>query len=103
MHLFHQASWKHNKKEACIERIRSDHVHPGLLTYGRLLERRLPFLNKAPKERLKVSALNGLKNELYLEVSMYPVFDVGKYRCKCNSFKIRFGLEIVETTYLHGS
>ncbi|GBM74577.1 hypothetical protein AVEN_151029-1 [Araneus ventricosus] len=38
--------------------------------YGRLARRRLPFLNKAPEEGLKVSALCGGRNELYLERSI---------------------------------
>ncbi|GBL74615.1 hypothetical protein AVEN_235520-1 [Araneus ventricosus] len=48
----------------------SDHIHPGKLTYGRLAGRRLPFLNKAPEEGLKVSALSGGRNGLYLEGSI---------------------------------
>ncbi|GBM29207.1 hypothetical protein AVEN_27816-1 [Araneus ventricosus] len=38
--------------------------------YGRLTGRRLPFLNKAPEEGLKVSALCGGRNGLYLEGSI---------------------------------
>ncbi|GBN28177.1 hypothetical protein AVEN_116406-1 [Araneus ventricosus] len=38
--------------------------------YGRLKGRRLPFLNKAPEEGLKVSALCGGRNGLYLEGSI---------------------------------
>ncbi|GBO32286.1 Retrovirus-related Pol polyprotein from transposon 297 [Araneus ventricosus] len=38
--------------------------------YGRLTGRRLPFLNKAPEEGLKVSALCGGRNGLYLEESI---------------------------------
>ncbi|GBM89895.1 Retrovirus-related Pol polyprotein from transposon 412 [Araneus ventricosus] len=38
--------------------------------YGRLTGRRLPFLNKAPEEGLKVSALCGRRNGLYLEGSI---------------------------------
>ncbi|GBM28170.1 hypothetical protein AVEN_221830-1 [Araneus ventricosus] len=38
--------------------------------YGRLAGRRLPFLYKAPKEGLKVSALCGGRNGLYLEGSI---------------------------------
>ncbi|GBN34188.1 Retrovirus-related Pol polyprotein from transposon 297, partial [Araneus ventricosus] len=37
---------------------------------GRLTGRRLPFLNKAPEEGLKVSALCGRRNGLYLEGSI---------------------------------
>ncbi|GBM41002.1 Retrovirus-related Pol polyprotein from transposon 412 [Araneus ventricosus] len=38
--------------------------------YGRLTERRLPFLNKTPEEGLKVSALCGGRNGLYVERSI---------------------------------
>ncbi|GBM22684.1 hypothetical protein AVEN_144461-1 [Araneus ventricosus] len=38
--------------------------------YGRLMGRRLPFLNKAPEEGLKVSSLCGERNVLYLEGSI---------------------------------
>ncbi|GBM92433.1 Retrovirus-related Pol polyprotein from transposon 297 [Araneus ventricosus] len=38
--------------------------------YGRLAGRRLPFLNKVPEEGLKVSALSGGRNGLYLEGSI---------------------------------
>ncbi|GBO18327.1 hypothetical protein AVEN_271723-1 [Araneus ventricosus] len=48
----------------------SDHFHPGKLTYGRLEGRRLPFLNKATEEGLKVFALCGEKNGHYLEGSV---------------------------------
>ncbi|GBM68086.1 hypothetical protein AVEN_66751-1 [Araneus ventricosus] len=43
---------------------------PGKLMYGRLAGRRLPFLRKAPEEGLKVSALYGGRNVLYLEGSI---------------------------------
>ncbi|GBM51778.1 hypothetical protein AVEN_109823-1 [Araneus ventricosus] len=38
--------------------------------YGRLMGRRLPFLNKAPEEGMKVSPLCGGRNVLYLEESI---------------------------------
>ncbi|GBM19402.1 hypothetical protein AVEN_196027-1 [Araneus ventricosus] len=38
--------------------------------YGRLTGQRLPFLNKDPEEGLKVSALCGERNGLYLEGSI---------------------------------
>ncbi|GBM46349.1 hypothetical protein AVEN_113627-1 [Araneus ventricosus] len=41
--------------------------------YGRLTGRRLPFLNKAPEEGLKVSALCGGRNGLYLEGSICSI------------------------------
>ncbi|GBN12015.1 hypothetical protein AVEN_216751-1 [Araneus ventricosus] len=54
--------WKCNKK---------GHVQRECQTmYGRLTGRRLPFLNKAPEEGLKVSALCGGRNGLYLEGSI---------------------------------
>ncbi|GBM01235.1 hypothetical protein AVEN_174351-1 [Araneus ventricosus] len=40
------------------------------LTYGRLAGRRFSFLNKAPEEGLKVSALSGGRNEFYLKGSI---------------------------------
>ncbi|GBM24921.1 hypothetical protein AVEN_23453-1 [Araneus ventricosus] len=45
----------------------SDYVHPCKLTCVRLTGRRLPFLNKAPEEELKVSVLSGERNCLYFE------------------------------------
>ncbi|GBL97398.1 hypothetical protein AVEN_170508-1 [Araneus ventricosus] len=59
-----------NWKGACTKRMPSDDVRPGKLTYGRLVGRRLPFLKKAPEEGLKVSALGGGRNGLYLEGSI---------------------------------
>ncbi|GBM97047.1 hypothetical protein AVEN_233694-1 [Araneus ventricosus] len=41
--------------------------------YGRLAGRRLSFLYKVPEEGLKVSALCGGRNGLYLEGSMYSI------------------------------
>ncbi|GBN52972.1 hypothetical protein AVEN_47392-1 [Araneus ventricosus] len=41
--------------------------------YGRLTGRRLPFLNKAPEEGLKVSALCGGRNGLYLKESICDI------------------------------
>ncbi|GFU02019.1 transposon Ty3-I Gag-Pol polyprotein [Nephila pilipes] len=45
----------------------------GKLSQGRLGGRRLPFLRKAPVEELKISALSGKKNGLYLEGSIWGV------------------------------
>ncbi|GBN05495.1 Retrovirus-related Pol polyprotein from transposon 297 [Araneus ventricosus] len=52
--------------------------------YGRLTGRRLSFLNKAPEEGLKVSALCGGRNGLYLEGSICGILclvlvDTGAY------------------------
>ncbi|GBM24791.1 hypothetical protein AVEN_245043-1 [Araneus ventricosus] len=41
--------------------------------YGRLTGRSLPFLNKAPEEGLKVSALCGGRNGPYLEGSICSI------------------------------
>ncbi|GBL77329.1 Retrovirus-related Pol polyprotein from transposon 297 [Araneus ventricosus] len=65
--------WKCNKKGTRTEGLPDDFVQPGKLMYGRLTERRLHFLNKAPEEGLKVSALCGGRNGLYLEaVTDFP-------------------------------
>ncbi|CAL1260935.1 unnamed protein product [Larinioides sclopetarius] len=58
------------QKGARTERVPGNCVQSGKLIYGRLLGRRLPFLDKAPKEGLKVSALSGEKNGFYLEGSI---------------------------------
>ncbi|GBL77859.1 Retrovirus-related Pol polyprotein from transposon 297, partial [Araneus ventricosus] len=62
--------WKCNKKGARTEGVPDNFSQPGKLMYGRLTGRRLPFLNKAPEEGLKVSALCGGRNGLYLEGSI---------------------------------
>ncbi|GBM33652.1 hypothetical protein AVEN_203692-1 [Araneus ventricosus] len=45
--------------------------------YDRFMGRRLPFLNKAPEGGLKVSALCGGRNGLYLEGSICAVLQKG--------------------------
>ncbi|GBO04638.1 hypothetical protein AVEN_107664-1 [Araneus ventricosus] len=60
--------WKCNKKG----QLQCQTISPNRekLMYGRLTGRRLSFLNKAPEEGLKVSALCGGRNGLYLEGSI---------------------------------
>ncbi|GBN45947.1 Retrovirus-related Pol polyprotein from transposon 297 [Araneus ventricosus] len=65
-----ETCWKCNKKGARTEGVTDNFSQPGKLMYGRLTGRRLPFLNKAPEEGLKVSALCGGRNGLYLEGSI---------------------------------
>ncbi|GBN15364.1 hypothetical protein AVEN_56655-1 [Araneus ventricosus] len=62
--------WKYNKKGHVQRECQDNFSQPGKLMYGRLTGRRLPFLNKAPEEGLKVSALCGGRNGLYLEGSI---------------------------------
>ncbi|GBM74931.1 hypothetical protein AVEN_173349-1 [Araneus ventricosus] len=62
--------WKCSKKGARTEGVPDNFSQPEKLMYGRLTGRRLPFLNKAPEEGLKVSALCGGRNGLYLEGSI---------------------------------
>ncbi|GBN12159.1 hypothetical protein AVEN_241056-1 [Araneus ventricosus] len=59
--------WMYFKKGLVQRECQANYVHPGKLTCGRLAERRIPSLNKAPIEGLKTSALSGGKNGLYLE------------------------------------
>ncbi|GBM27783.1 Retrovirus-related Pol polyprotein from transposon 297 [Araneus ventricosus] len=59
-----------SQKGARTEGVPDNFSQPGKLMYGRLTGRRLPFLNKAPEEGLKVSALCGGRNGLYLEGSI---------------------------------
>ncbi|GBM66543.1 Retrovirus-related Pol polyprotein from transposon 297 [Araneus ventricosus] len=61
--------WKCNKKghvQRECQAITSNQEN----TYGCLAGRRLPSLNKAPEEGLRVSSLSGKKNGLYLEGSI---------------------------------
>ncbi|GBO01473.1 hypothetical protein AVEN_222616-1, partial [Araneus ventricosus] len=62
--------WKCNKKGHVHRECQDNFFKPGKLMYGCLTGRRLPFLNKAPEEGLKVSALCGGRNGLYLEGSI---------------------------------
>ncbi|GBM88673.1 hypothetical protein AVEN_10508-1 [Araneus ventricosus] len=62
--------WKCHKKGHLQRECQTFSPNREKLMYGRLTGRRLPFLNKAPEEGLKVSALCGLRNGLYLEGSI---------------------------------
>ncbi|GBM46375.1 hypothetical protein AVEN_209794-1, partial [Araneus ventricosus] len=64
--------WKCNKKGHLQSSLCSQTISPNRekLMYGRLTGRRLLFLNKAPEEGLKVSAVCGGGNGLYLEGSI---------------------------------
>ncbi|GBO11509.1 Retrovirus-related Pol polyprotein from transposon 297 [Araneus ventricosus] len=62
--------WKCNKKGHLERECQTISPYREKLMYGRPTGRRLPFLNKAPEEGLKVSALCGGKNGLYLEGSI---------------------------------
>ncbi|GBL77779.1 Retrovirus-related Pol polyprotein from transposon 297 [Araneus ventricosus] len=59
--------WKCNGKRARTERVPDDFAQPGKIMCGRLTGPRLSFLNKVPEKRLKVSALCGGRDGLYLE------------------------------------
>ncbi|GFS99188.1 transposon Ty3-I Gag-Pol polyprotein [Nephila pilipes] len=64
---------RQNSNVTCWQCNRKGHLQrdcqaiSGKLCQGRLWGRRLPFLRKAPVEGLKISALSGKKNGLYLE------------------------------------
>ncbi|GBL74018.1 hypothetical protein AVEN_230933-1 [Araneus ventricosus] len=62
--------WKCNKKGHLQRECQTISPNREKLMYGRLTGRRLPFLNKAPEEGLKVSSLCGGRNGLYLEGSI---------------------------------
>ncbi|GBM54304.1 hypothetical protein AVEN_234126-1 [Araneus ventricosus] len=62
--------WKCNKKGHVQRECQTISPSREKLMYGRPAGRRLPFLNKTPEEGLKVSALFGGKNGLYLEGSV---------------------------------
>ncbi|GBN70184.1 Retrovirus-related Pol polyprotein from transposon 297 [Araneus ventricosus] len=62
--------WKCNKKGHLQRECQTISPNREKLMYGRPTGRRLPFLNKAPEEGLKVSALCGGRNGLYLEGSI---------------------------------
>ncbi|GBM40501.1 hypothetical protein AVEN_248387-1 [Araneus ventricosus] len=62
--------WKCNKKGHLQRECQTISPNREKLMYGRHTGRRLPFLNIAPEEGLKVSALCGGKNGLYLEGSI---------------------------------
>ncbi|GBM10757.1 hypothetical protein AVEN_139-1 [Araneus ventricosus] len=62
--------WKCNKKGHLQRECQTISTNRKKLMYGRLTGRRLPFLNKAPEEGQKVSALCGGRNGLYLEGSI---------------------------------
>ncbi|GBN62657.1 hypothetical protein AVEN_17307-1 [Araneus ventricosus] len=65
--------WKCFKKGHEQRVCQANKAHSGKLTCGRLTERKIPTLNKAPEEGLKVSALSGGGNELYLEGSICDI------------------------------
>ncbi|GBN56664.1 Retrovirus-related Pol polyprotein from transposon 297, partial [Araneus ventricosus] len=62
--------WKCNKKGHLQRECQTISPNRENLMYGRLTGRRLPFLNNAPEEGLKVSAFCGGRNGLYLEGSI---------------------------------
>ncbi|GBM44346.1 AP-3 complex subunit delta-1 [Araneus ventricosus] len=65
--------WKCNKKGHLQRECLTISPNWEKLMYGRLTGRRLPFLNKAPEEGLKVSTLCGGRNGLYLEGSICSI------------------------------
>ncbi|GBN40028.1 Retrovirus-related Pol polyprotein from transposon 297 [Araneus ventricosus] len=65
--------WKCNKKVHLQRECQTISPNQEKLMYGRPTGRRLPFLNKAPEEGLKVSALCGGRNGLYLEGSICSI------------------------------
>ncbi|GBM18800.1 Retrovirus-related Pol polyprotein from transposon 297 [Araneus ventricosus] len=62
--------WKCNKKGHVQRECQTISPNQEKLMYDRLTGRRLPFLNKTPEKGLKVSALCGGRNGLYLERSI---------------------------------
>ncbi|GBM01482.1 hypothetical protein AVEN_209297-1 [Araneus ventricosus] len=65
--------WKCNKKGTRTEGGPDDFAQQGKLMYDRLTGQRLPFLNKAHEEGLKVSALCGGRNGLHIEGSICSI------------------------------
>ncbi|GBM09879.1 hypothetical protein AVEN_241206-1 [Araneus ventricosus] len=69
----HVTCWKCFKKRHVQRSCQENDAHSGKLTYGRLAERRIPILNKAPEEEIKVSALSRRGNGLYIEGSICDI------------------------------
>ncbi|GBL76548.1 hypothetical protein AVEN_53283-1 [Araneus ventricosus] len=65
--------WKCFKKEHVQRACQANDAYSGKLTCGRLAERKILTLNKSPEEGLKVSALRGGGNGLYLEGLVYDI------------------------------
>ncbi|GBN57460.1 hypothetical protein AVEN_123854-1 [Araneus ventricosus] len=59
--------WKCFKKGDVQKECQENCIHLGKVTCGRLVEQRIPSLNKAPEEGLKASSLSGGGNGFYLE------------------------------------
>ncbi|GBN30399.1 hypothetical protein AVEN_176991-1 [Araneus ventricosus] len=65
--------WKCFKKGHVQRACQVHDVYSRKLTCGRLAERKIPTLNKSPEKGLKVSALSGGGNGLYLERSICDI------------------------------
>ncbi|GBL80056.1 hypothetical protein AVEN_29069-1 [Araneus ventricosus] len=65
--------WKCFTKGYVQRACQANDAYSGKLTCGRLAERKIPTLNKSPEEGLKVSALTGGGNGLYLEGSICDI------------------------------
>ncbi|GBM98938.1 hypothetical protein AVEN_265684-1 [Araneus ventricosus] len=65
--------WNSNKRGHRQRECQANYVHPGKLIFGRLAERGIPFLNRAPEEGLKASTLSGEGNGLYLKRSICDI------------------------------
>ncbi|GBM82890.1 hypothetical protein AVEN_195521-1 [Araneus ventricosus] len=93
------------QKGARGEKVQDDYFQPGKLTYGRLVRRRLPFLNKAPGKGLKVSTLCGKKNGLYLEGSICGIPYSMLVDTGANIILLRTNLaqKLKNNLFIHGS
>ncbi|GBM92248.1 hypothetical protein AVEN_160290-1 [Araneus ventricosus] len=65
--------WKCFKKGHVQRASQVNDVYSRKLTFGRLAEQEIPTLNKSPEKGLKVSALSGGGNGLYLEGSICDI------------------------------
>ncbi|GBM98258.1 hypothetical protein AVEN_168785-1 [Araneus ventricosus] len=65
--------WKCFKKGHVQRACQANEAYSGKLNYGRLEERKIPTLKKSPEKGLKLSALSGLGNELYLDGSICDI------------------------------
>ncbi|GBN47253.1 hypothetical protein AVEN_112568-1 [Araneus ventricosus] len=65
--------WNCFKKGHVQRACQVNDIYSRKLTCGRLAERKIPTLNKSPEKELKVSALSGGGNGLYLEGSICDI------------------------------
>ncbi|GBM45406.1 hypothetical protein AVEN_74983-1 [Araneus ventricosus] len=79
--------WKCFKKGHVQRACQVNFVYSRKLTCGRLAERKIPTLNKSPEKGLKVSALSGGGNGLYLKGSICDIPYLEKNEIRTGSEK----------------